>query len=137
MKPASLRWLALVAVLVAGGLIAIPLTVQAEDDDTDSLAALGKILAGTKGKLAKAIATAEAKGAGIAFEAEVEVENGRTIYEVLVYVGGDEAKVLEIEIDAATGEVLEVENAADDDDDDEADDADDADDKDDDDGKDD
>lgn len=132
------RWLALVLLLGAGILIAMPSAVQAEDaatapaaDADAGLARLGKVLIGTKGKLAAAISTAEREGGGIAFGAKVEVEKGRTIYEVFIYVEGEAAKVREVEIDATTGKVLEIEDADGDDDDDEEDENDDDDEEDD------
>ena len=51
------------------------------------------------------IATKRVAG-GKAFEAEPEMEKGKLIFEVEL-IAGD--KVMEVEIDAMTGEVLEVE----------------------------
>ncbi len=114
MKYTLLTGLALVVVLIAGAFLVLPTAVQADDQADAGLAKLGRAVAGTQGKLAAAIKKAESKG--IPFGAKIEVEDGRTVYEVFVYVEGDEAKVLEVEIDAATGEILEVEDADDDDD---------------------
>ena len=115
MKYTLLTGLALVVVLIAGAFLVLPTAVQADDQTDAGLAKLGRAVAGTQGKLAAAIKKAETKG--IPFGATIEMEDGRTVYEVFVYVAGDTARVLEVEIDAATGEILEVEDADDDEDD--------------------
>lgn len=70
--------------------------------------------------LAKAIETALQKlPGGEALAAEIEIENGKAMIDVKVFSHG---KLYEVEIDAATGTVQEVDDEDDDDDDDEDDD---------------
>jgi len=58
---------------------------------------------------------------GEALAAEIEVENGKALIDVKIFSNG---KLYEVEIDATTGAVLEVEQDDDEDDDDEEDDGD-------------
>jgi uncharacterized membrane protein YkoI len=70
--------------------------------------------------LAKAIETALQKvPGGEALAAEIEIENGKAMIDVKVFAHG---KLYEVEINAATGAVQEVDQEDDDDDDDEDDD---------------
>jgi uncharacterized membrane protein YkoI len=71
--------------------------------------------AACKISLATAIETALAKVKGRALNAETEIENGKALIEVTIVSDG---KVWEVEIDAVTGAVIEVEQEDDDDDED-------------------
>ena len=62
-------------------------------------------------EIAVAIAAAEAAGSGTAIEAEFEIEDGMAVYEVEV-AGND--TVVEVTVDAATGDVLSIETDDDD-----------------------
>jgi uncharacterized membrane protein YkoI len=77
-------------------------------------------LAAAKVKFAQGIEIALKKVPGKPVSVELELEKGKAVLEVKVFADG---KVYEVEIDAVTGAVLEVEE--DDDDDDDADDEDD------------
>ncbi|HEX7899045.1 MAG TPA: PepSY domain-containing protein [Planctomycetota bacterium] len=82
------------------------------------------LLASAKVSLAKGIEIALKKVPGKPVTAEMEVENGKPVIEVKVLADG---KVFEVEVDAVSGAVLEVEedDDEDDDDDDDAEDGDD------------
>jgi uncharacterized membrane protein YkoI len=92
------------------------------------IAAVKKALSLTKISLETAVATAAKKANGTAFATDFEVEDGVPVFEVIVYVDGDAPHLVEVEIDAVTGKVLETEivgqDDADDDDDDDAEDED-------------
>lgn len=75
--------------------------------------AASQVAASCKLSLAKAIDIALAKVPGQALNATVELEQGKGKIEVTVFSNG---KVFEIDIDATTGAVLEVEQEDDDDD---------------------
>lgn len=98
--------------------------VLASDDDTKEAAALIKA---AKVSMATAVTTAERHAKGKAVEAELERDDGKAVYEIHVLVDGAKPKLVEVEIDAATGKIL-VDDDKDDDDDDDDDDKD-ADDK--------
>lgn len=69
----------------------------------------GKILQRVQLSLADAIQTAESETGGRAIGAGMEMEGGKIIMEVWVFKGGASPRLLEVEIDGETGEVLEVE----------------------------
>jgi uncharacterized membrane protein YkoI len=78
-----------------------------EGDEVENLADAKKVLASSKITFAQAIGIALGKVAGgKPFECELELEDGKFIVEVELLAG---AKVMEVEIDAMTGQVLEVE----------------------------
>jgi uncharacterized membrane protein YkoI len=64
--------------------------------------------------LGDAIDTALAKVPGKALSAEAEFDDGKAVYEVMILSDG---KMVEVEIDATTGAILEVEQEDDEDDD--------------------
>lgn len=75
-----------------------------------------KAISLSKTSVAQAIEIALAKVPGQAYRVTLCSGKTRAIYEVMVLAGG---KIKEVEIDAATGKVLDVEDEDDDDDDDE------------------
>ena len=86
-------------------------TEENEDDEVDDLDDAKKVLAAAKITFAQAIATAKDKvERGKPFEIETELEDGKSIIEVELLAGD---KVMIVEIDAVTGEVLEVEEETD------------------------
>lgn len=74
-----------------------------------------KALAGSKTSIASAIEIALKKVPGQAYRASLVLEKKTSMYEVLVLSDG---KRFEVEVNAATGEIIEVEQEDDDDDDD-------------------
>ena len=76
-----------------------------------------KLAAACTLSMSQAIDAALKKVDGKALHCEIELENGKALYEVKVFSNG---KLYEVEIDATTGAVIEVEE--DDDDEDDADD---------------
>jgi uncharacterized membrane protein YkoI len=77
-----------------------------EDEDADEIAEAKKVLQVSKVTFAQAIASAREKVKdGKAFSVELELENGKAIVEVELLSG---SKVMKVEIDAATGKVLET-----------------------------
>lgn len=78
---------------------------------TDLAKDFSKALAAAKISLAKAIEIATKRVPGKATDVELEFEDGRAVLEVEVFADG---KVFEVEIDAETGQVLEVEEEDDD-----------------------
>ena len=100
-----------------GGLLLVALLVVsppagAEDDEgTNRMAELSKLLDGAI-PLTKAIETAlkhKTCARGQAVAAKIDSEDGKPVWEVYVVVGGDTPRIAEVEIDAKTGEILEVE----------------------------
>ncbi|HEX4144782.1 MAG TPA: PepSY domain-containing protein [Pirellulales bacterium] len=78
-----------------------------EDEDVEDLDDAKKVLAASKITFAQAIATAKGKvEGGKPFEVETDLEGGKSLIEVELMVGD---KVMIVEIDAVTGEVVEVE----------------------------
>jgi uncharacterized membrane protein YkoI len=78
-----------------------------EDKDIENLDDAKKVLKASKITFAAAIATAKGKVAGgKPFEVETELEDGKSIIEVELLAGD---KVTTVEIDAVTGDVIEVE----------------------------
>ena len=103
----------------------------AEDDEGPemTLDGLAAKLAKAKVTLTAACDTAAKAAKGTAFAAEFEAENGKILYDVYVLVPGTPPKLFEVEVDAVTGKVIEIEEEGlDDDDDDDDDDHDDGDD---------
>ena len=82
--------------------------VEDEDEEAEEMAEIKEALAAAKITLGQAldIAGREVKG-GLAYEAELEMEDGKPVYEVELVADG---KFKEVEIDAVTGKVLEVED---------------------------
>ncbi len=86
-----------------------------KEDDPEEAGEFQKALAAAKIDLAKAIAIAEKEVGGFVFEAEIEMEDDEgCVIEVGTVADG---VVKEVEIDAATGKVIEIEVEDDDDDD--------------------
>ena len=82
-----------------------------EDEEVENLADAKKVLAAAKITFAQAIATAKGNvEGGKPFEVETDLEDGKPIIEVELLAGD---KVMIVEIDAVTGEVLEVEEETD------------------------
>lgn len=124
----SKRWtsLSLAALLVSllAAASALPLVAE-EDEETDVGAQVAAILGRVKVSLAEAATAAEKATKGRAVSAELEIEPDELAYEVVVVILADKEVMLkEVEIDAVTGKVLEVEDleADDDESDDESDD---------------
>ena len=74
-----------------------------------------KLAAACTLSMSQAIDAALKKVDGKALHCEIELEDGKALYEVKVFSNG---KVYEVEIDAATGAVVEVEEDDEDDDED-------------------
>lgn len=97
-----------IATLVAGEIHEVTIDPQTgtilkteiEPAEADELPPDGSV------EIAAAISAAEAAGDGTVIEAEFETEDGRAVYEVEV-AGND--TLLEVTVDAATGDVLSVE----------------------------
>jgi uncharacterized membrane protein YkoI len=116
------------AALVLGAWL-VPASAEEDDDDGDdaqmTVEALAAQMAKVKIPLATAVTTAEKAAKGKAFEAELEVEDGAPLYSVYVFVPGTAPKLFEVEVDAVTGKVKEMEEKkGDEDDEDEGDDED-------------
>lgn len=107
--------LAIVAIvaLVGGASIA---GAEEDDDGKLSLDGLAAELAKAQITLSAACKTAEDAAKGKAFAAEFEVEDGKVLYDVFVLVPGTPPKLFEVEVDAVTGKVIEIEEEGDDDD---------------------
>lgn len=116
------------AALVMGAWLVPAGAGEDEDGDEDtplSLADVASHLSNAKVSLSTACDTAAKAAKGTAFAAEFEVEGGKVLYDVLVLVPGTPPKLFEVEVDAVTGKVMEIEqengddDEGDDDDDDE------------------
>ena len=77
-----------------------------------------KAIAGQTFSIVAAVQAAERHTGGVALEAEVEIENGKAVVEVEILKGGAVPQLLEVEIDGATNEILEVEDEDEEEDDD-------------------
>ena len=99
----------------------------AEEDESPGLTldGLAAQLAKAKVTLTAACDTAAKAAKGTAFAAEFEAEDGKILYDVYVLVPGTPPKLFEVEVDAVTGKVIEIEEEGLDDDDDDEDDDDD------------
>ena len=97
---------------------AVPqLTASGSGEGRDWAATLAGQIDGKAFSLVDAIRAAEAETAGKALAAEVEVEDGRAVVEVLVLTKEPTgARLLEVEVDGASNRVLEVEEEDEDDD---------------------
>ncbi len=115
--------IATVAGLVVGAWL-LPAGAEEEEEPGTTLDWLATQLAKTKISLSAASDTAAKAAKGTAFAAGFEVEDGTPLYDILVLVPGTPPKLYEVEINAVTGKVVEVEEEGldDDDDDDEKDD---------------
>jgi len=105
------------AVCVLAGLLAFgPTAASGEDDDGGSkIEGLAKLVKSLKVTLGAAVDTAVKKTGGTALEADIEIEDGKPVFEVKLFVGGDKPHVVEIDVDAVTGKILEDDNEGDDD----------------------
>lgn len=99
---------------VVFGLLLIPLSGAAHDDDlTDHDHALAARQAAAIRPLAELLGPVEAAHRGRVIGVELDDEDGRLVYELrLIRADGT---LSEITLDAATGQLLEVEEAEDDD----------------------
>ena len=124
--PKTLLTLTALAALLALGLVFQLPQVAAEDEDEGTTAAeLIVLMKDVKVTLEDAVKAAKAKTGGTALDAEFEIDDDGAVFEVLLLVAKDTPHFVEVEIDARTGKVLEVENHGpngEDDDDDEGDD---------------
>jgi len=100
--------LLLVAVLALTSGLA-PLRAEEDDDGHFSLDRLAAELAKAKVTLSVACDTAAKAAKGTAFAAKLEVEDGEVLYEVYVLVPGTPPRLFEVEVDAVTGKVIEME----------------------------
>jgi uncharacterized membrane protein YkoI len=90
--------------LLAIGLVVGSSTVAWSDDKEGNIADLVK---DAKVTAEQAIKTAIEKVPGTVVEAELEKKHGKTVWEVEIL--GDDGKVTEVHIDAATGTVIDTE----------------------------
>ncbi|HEX5549779.1 MAG TPA: PepSY domain-containing protein [Nitrospira sp.] len=90
--------------LLAIGLVVGSSTVAWSDDKEGNIADLVK---DAKVTVEQAIKTAMEKVPGTVVEAELEKKHGKTVWEVEIL--GDDGKVTEVHIDAATGTVIDTE----------------------------
>lgn len=99
------------AVAALGCLLALGPVVTADEDDDDAggskIEKIAKLADELKVPLATAVETAVKKAGGKALQAQLEVEDGTPIFEILVFVPGAEPKLVEVEVDARTGKVVE------------------------------
>jgi uncharacterized membrane protein YkoI len=117
MSGSRMAIVSVVAVLSLGVLLALAPSVTAEDDEHGArLEKVQKLLKDTKITLVAAVQKAEKSTGGQALGAGLDVEDGKPIWEVVLYVGGDKPQVVEVEIDAKSGEILEDDDEDDDDD---------------------
>ena len=86
-----------------------------------------KVMAKAKISLVDAIQKAQKETGGQAIGAEVELEGGKVIMDVLILTKGEKPKILEVEVNGETGAIIETEEEDDDDDDDDDDEDDDGD----------
>ena len=111
--------------------VAFHLAPATAGDDDGPESAIGRIvafMAGVKVEITEAVEIAEAKVEGRAMAVGPDVEDGKPAFEVHLLVVGDHPRLVEVVVDARTGEVLDVDGLGPDDDDDEDDDEDDDDD---------
>jgi uncharacterized membrane protein YkoI len=93
--------------LLAAGLMALALGSASADDD-DHLLARRALEEGRVLPLAEALAAVKAKLPGKVIEVELEVEDGILVYDLKLLTPGGGLK--EIEVDAATGKILKIED---------------------------
>ncbi|MCU0727068.1 MAG: PepSY domain-containing protein [Planctomycetes bacterium] len=106
------RSVCVVALLAGLQFIAVPGRARAEEakDGAAQAKKVVEVLKEVKCTLVDAITKAQEKTRGTALEAELEVEGTEISYEVtLVLVEGEVVKFFEVEVNAKTGEVIEVE----------------------------
>ena len=118
----SMRSLVFAALVAIGVLFALALPFPASASDDDGLDAkankLAPLVRDAKVTLVAALATAEKQvQGGKAVSAELELDDGKLMYEVWVFVGGDHPKLVEVEVCAKTGAVLADDDHEDGDDD--------------------
>jgi hypothetical protein len=108
---------AAIAVLLGVGILGFSLSVVAEEnDDEPDVAKIAALVKEATVTLVQAVKTAEEKAGGRAVVAGLEMDDGVLMYEVFVLVTGEKAKVVEVEVNAKTGKVIDVETVGDDDD---------------------
>lgn len=96
--------------LIAMALAALLLPVQvaaSEHHDRDHDRAREAVAAGQRQPLAAILRQVEARFGGRVLEIELDEDHGRTIYEIELL--DEQGRVLELEVDAATGEILQQE----------------------------
>jgi len=118
----STRYLLLAFLLASGVLLtmALPFPAAASDDDgLDAKAAkLAPLVRDAKVTLRDALTRAEKQvPGGKVVSAELELDDGKLMYEVWLLVPGEQPKLVEVEICAKTGTVLADDDQDDDDDD--------------------
>jgi uncharacterized membrane protein YkoI len=100
--PNSVRYVAMAAL---GLIVAVPSPAAADIDHEQAYQLLKE---GRIRPLIEIIKEVSARFPGEVLEVELELEDGRYVYEVKIL--GPQGRVQEIEVDAKTGEVLKVED---------------------------
>ena len=109
--------LTLTVAALVGSACLVPAGAEEDESSGLSLDGLAAQMVKAKITLSAACDTAAKAAKGQAFAAEFEVEDGTVLYDVLVLVPGTPPKLFEVEIDAVTGKVIEIEEEGIDDED--------------------
>jgi uncharacterized membrane protein YkoI len=93
---------------LAGALLTMPVTTRADDDKRDQEIARQALKEGRIKSLIEITEIVKAKMPGTILGVELEVEDGRLVYEFDIV--DPEGKLKEVEVDAATGDILKIED---------------------------
>lgn len=99
------------ALLIVAGLALSP-AVAEDDTPASQVDQLAKVVAKANVSLAAATVTAlkhEKVKTGTAVAAKIELEDGKPVWEIYILVPGTPARLAEVEVDGATGKIIEVE----------------------------
>jgi uncharacterized membrane protein YkoI len=94
--------------LLAGALLTMPVSARADDDARDQEIARQALKEGRIKSLIEITEIVKTKMPGTILGVELDVENGRIVYEFDIV--DPDGKLKEVEVDAATGDILKVED---------------------------
>lgn len=94
--------------LLAGALLTTPVAVRADDDKRDQEIARQALKEGRIKSLIEITEIVKTKMPGTILGVELDIEKGRIVYEFDIV--DPDGKLKEVEVDAATGDILKIED---------------------------
>ena len=109
MKTSTLTLLTLIAALGLSTLANGSANEQEPAKSHPRATKIAQVLEGKTFSVSAAVQAAENMTSGKAIAAEIEIERGKAVVEVIILKGGPEPQLLEVEVDGGTNKIIEVE----------------------------